>query len=88
MNAMELHRFIFSRLLTIGVARILDWRGPNHKSHAMTLSEIFKREIFLWNKDFVDLLYVQQRRSKAVAWFAKMLKMEMSKLGDVLNKLV
>ena len=28
----------------IGVARIFDWGGgPNHKSHAMTSSEIFKK---------------------------------------------
>ena len=27
MNAMELHRLFFSKLLTIGVAKILDWGG-------------------------------------------------------------
>ena len=47
MNAMELQRLIFILLLTIGVARILDWRGPNHKSHTMISSEIFKRKIFV-----------------------------------------
>ena len=32
---------------TIGVARIFDWGGgPNHKSHAMTSSEIFKKGTF------------------------------------------
>ena len=31
----------------IGVARILDWGAPNHKSHAMTSSEIFEREFFV-----------------------------------------
>ena len=31
---------------TIGVARIFDWGGPNHKSHAMTSSEIFEKVIF------------------------------------------
>ena len=46
MNAMELQQLIFNLLLAIGVARILDWRSPNHKSHAMTSSEIFKRENF------------------------------------------
>ena len=65
MNARELQRLIFILLLTIGVARILDWRGPSHKSHAMTSSEIFKRK-FLWNKDIVKQIYrrsfVQQRR--------------------------
>ena len=31
----------------IGVARVFDWgRGPNHKSHAMTSSEIFKKGTF------------------------------------------
>ena len=50
MNAMELHRLIFILLLIIYVARILDWRAPNHKSHAMTLSEIFKRENFCGTK--------------------------------------
>ena len=30
----------------IGVARIFDWGGPNHKSPAMTSSEIFKRGSF------------------------------------------
>ena len=46
MNAMELQRLIFILLLTIGVARILGWRGPTHKSHAMTSPEIFQRENF------------------------------------------
>ena len=46
MNAMELQRLIFILLLTIDVARILDWRGPNHESHAMKSSEIFERENF------------------------------------------
>ena len=30
----------------IGVARIFDGGGPNHKSHAMTSSEIFKKGTF------------------------------------------
>ena len=30
----------------IGVARIFDWGGSNHKSHAMTSSKIFKRGTF------------------------------------------
>ena len=34
----------------IGVARIFDWEGPNHKSHAMTSSKIFKRGIFCGTK--------------------------------------
>ena len=70
MNAMELQRLIFILLLTKGVARILDWRGPNHKSHAMTSLENFQKRKFLCNKDIVDL-FVQQRRWEAVAWFAK-----------------
>ena len=47
MNSMEMQRLIFILLLTIGVAGILDWRSPSHKSHAMTLSEIFKKKIFV-----------------------------------------
>ena len=39
---------------SIGVARIFDWGGPNHKSQAMTLSEIFKKGNFLWDKDIVE----------------------------------
>ena len=31
---------------SIGVAGIFDWGGPNHKSHAMTSSEIFKKGSF------------------------------------------
>ena len=50
MNAMELQRLIFIQLLAIGVARILNWRGPNNKSHAMTSLEIFKRESFCVTK--------------------------------------
>ena len=35
----------------VGVARIFDWRGEaNHKSHAMTSSEIFKKGNFCWAK--------------------------------------
>ena len=49
MNAMELQRLIFILLLTIGVARIFDWRGPP-KPHAMTSSEIFKQENFCGTK--------------------------------------
>ena len=30
----------------IGVARIFDWGGPNHKSHAMTSLEILKKGTF------------------------------------------
>ena len=65
MNATELQRSIFILLLNIGVARILDWRGPNHNSHAMTSSEIFKGKHFCGtkislNKYIVDLS-VQQR---------------------------
>ena len=35
----------------IGVAKIFDWGGgPNHKSHAMTSSKIFKTGTFGWAK--------------------------------------
>ena len=37
----------------IGVARIFDWGGPNHKTHAMTSSEIFKKGTF-FGKDIVE----------------------------------
>ena len=33
-------------MLSLGVARIFDWGGPNHKSHAMTSSETLKKEFF------------------------------------------
>ena len=33
--------------LNIDVTRIFDWEGPNHKLHAMTLSEIFERGYFV-----------------------------------------
>ena len=47
MNAMELQRLIFILLLTIGLARILDWRGPNHKSHAIRHQKFSKETIFV-----------------------------------------
>ena len=31
----------------LGVARIFDWGGPNHKSHAMTSSETSKEKSFV-----------------------------------------
>ena len=79
MNAMELQRLIFTLLLTICVARILDWRGPNHKSHAMTSSQIFKREnvygtkiskIFLCNKEDEKLWpgWPKVKKSKCLNW--------------------
>ena len=41
---------IFCRLISTpgsrGIARIFDWEGPNHKSHAMTSSEIFPTGTF------------------------------------------
>ena len=36
----------FVTVACIGVARIFDWGGPNHKSHAMMSSEIFKKRSF------------------------------------------
>ena len=51
----------FTRSKTIGVARIFDWGGPNHKSHAMTSSEIFKKGRFCGAK------ISQNGRSEAVA---------------------
>ena len=44
----------------IGVARIFDWGGPNHKSHAMMSSEIFIKETFCGAK------ISQNGRSEAV----------------------
>ena len=49
--------------LPIGVARIFHWGGPNHKSHAMTSSEIFKRETFCGTK------ISSRGKSEAEAWF-------------------
>ena len=40
------HNEVIGVLLRIGVARIFDCGGPNHKSHAMTSSEIFKKGTF------------------------------------------
>ena len=37
----------------IGIARIFNWGGPNHISHAMTSKENFKK-VFLWDKDIVE----------------------------------
>ena len=45
----------------IGVARIFDWGGPNHKSHAMTSSKIFKKGTCCGAKISYN------RRSEAVA---------------------
>ena len=58
----------------------------------MTSSEIFKRENFcgtkiLWNIDIVDI-FLQQKRLKAVAWFAESEKLKMSKFEYVLSKVV
>ena len=47
----------------IGVARIFDWGGANHKLHAMTSSEIFKRETFCGTKISLN------ERSKTVAFW-------------------
>ena len=47
----SLQKSFSGNLQFIGVARIFDWqRGPNHKSHAMTSSKIFKRETFCGTK--------------------------------------
>ena len=40
-----------SNVRHIGVAKIFDWGGPNHKSHAMTSSETSKAE-FLWGQRY------------------------------------
>ena len=40
---------LITLLTFIGVARIFDWVGPNHRSYAMTSSEIFKRGTFWKN---------------------------------------
>ena len=47
----------------IGVARIFDWGGPNHKSHAMTSSKIFKKGTFCGAK------IAKNGGSQAVAWW-------------------
>ena len=49
-------------LMLIGVARIFDWGGPNHKSHAMTSSETSKEECFVGAKISLN------GRSEALAW--------------------
>ena len=47
-------------LWSVGVARIFDWGGPNHKSHTMTSSEIFEKGTFCGAKISYN------RRSEAV----------------------
>ena len=86
MDALELQRLIFVLLLTIGVARILDWRGPNHKSHAMSSFEIFKEEKFVEQRYRRSFCTTKNMRSCGLV--CRKLKMKMSKLVDVLNKLV
>ena len=40
--------FTFNKFGIISVTRIFDWGGGlNHKSHAMTSSEIFKKKFFV-----------------------------------------
>ena len=56
----DLYPYLDSKY-TIGVARIFDWGGPHHKSHAMTSSKFFKEETFCGAK------ISQNGRSEAVA---------------------
>ena len=48
LNSYNIDKSIFEIYCTpaIGVARIFNWGGPNHKSHAMTSSESSKEEFF------------------------------------------
>ena len=81
-----------------GVSRNFDWREePNRKSHAMTLSKFFEKRNFLWDKDIVK--WRIRSRGLGLACnldFAKEKGLEpkvkkiskMSKLGDVVSKLV
>ena len=48
--------FIFKKdsVGSLGVARIFDWGGANHKSHAMTSSETSKEEFFCEGRDIVE----------------------------------
>ena len=57
MNAMKVHRSIFILLLTIVEARILDWRGPNHKITCNDVIRNFQKRKRLWNKDIVVQRY-------------------------------
>ena len=45
-----LQKTFSGNLQFIGVARLFDWVGLNHKSHAMTSSKIFKRGTFRGTK--------------------------------------
>ena len=47
---------------SICVARIFDWGGANHKSHAMTSSETSKNEFFVGAKISLN------GNSEAMAW--------------------
>ena len=46
-----LQNFFSGTLQFIGVARIFDWKGLNHKSHAMTSSKIC---LLAFNQDFAN----------------------------------
>ena len=47
----DLQKIFSGDLQFIGVAKIFDWLGgPNHKSHAMASSKIFKRGTFCGTK--------------------------------------
>ena len=47
----DLQKFFSGNLQFVGEARIFDWwGGPNHKSHAMTSSKIFKTGTFCGTK--------------------------------------
>ena len=50
------------RVQQIGVARFLIGGAPNHKSHAMMSSKIFKR-------NFCEAKILYNGRSETVAWF-------------------
>ena len=46
MNMSSNEKFTF-KICSIGVARIFDWGGPNHESHAMTHQKFSKKEVFV-----------------------------------------
>ena len=62
-NVIKVKKKTFTRY--IGIARIFDLRGgPNRKSHAMTLSKIFEKMVFLWDKDIVKW----RNKSRGLVW--------------------
>ena len=62
----------------IGVARIFDWGGPNHKLHTMTSSEISKRGTFFMGPRY-------RRMEDQTPWPDLALKQDFAKGRSAIN---